>query len=260
MAALIIDTHAHYDDARFAGETNRLFPELAANGVAAVISCAVDQYVSHEANRRLAERFDFCFFTAGVHPLNIKDNGPLNLPLLRAQAAHEKCVAIGEIGLDYYYQSDNKPEQIALAAAQIQLANELGLPVSFHDRDAHEDTLGLLKKYKPRGVVHCFSGSAEMAGEILDMGMYIGIGGVITFQNAKKLVRVTEQLPLERILLETDAPYLAPVPYRGQTNRSDYIIKVAERIAALKNTTAEAVLAQCKRNAQALFGLPPQYS
>lgn len=256
MAALIIDTHAHYDDERFAGKTGRLFPELHAGGMAAVISCAVDQHASYEQNRRLAEQFDFCYFTAGVHPLNMEENGPLDLPLLRAQAAHEKCVAIGEIGLDYHYKSDDKAGQIALVAAQLQLANDLRLPVSFHDRDAHEDTLRLLNEYQPRGVVHCFSGSVEMAQEILRLGMYIGIGGVITFQNAKKLVHVAEQLPLERILLETDAPYLAPVPYRGQINRSDYILKVAERIAEIKGTTTEAVLSQCKQNAETLFGLP----
>lgn len=255
MDGLIIDTHAHYDDERFSGKIDRLFQELQVGGVAAVISCAVDEYASYEQNRSLAERYDFCYFAAGVHPLNMEENGPLDLALLRRQASHEKCVAIGEIGLDYHYKSDNSAEQISLVSKQLQLANELGLPISFHDRDAHEDSLSLLKKFKPRGVVHCFSGSAEMAQEILRLGMYIGIGGVITFQNAKKLVRVAEQLPLERILLETDAPYLAPVPYRGQTNRSDYIIKVAERIAEIKGITTNAMLMQCKQNAHELFGI-----
>ncbi len=253
MEPLIIDTHAHYDDERFEGEIDTLFAELEQNGVKSVITCAVDQKESYAKCISLAKQYPFCYFTAGVHPLNMKDNGKLDLPLLRSQAEHEKCVAIGEIGLDYYYQSDNKEQQLELVIKQIELANELNMPISFHDREAHEDTLKILKAYKPKGVVHCFSGSVEMAKEIVKLGLYIGVGGVITFANAKKLVAVVEELPLERILLETDAPYLAPVPFRGKTNRSDYIIKVAEKIAEIKNTTTNAVLEQCRDNAKKLF-------
>lgn len=253
MAGIIIDTHAHYDDERFTGMTDALFTELAQNRVKAVITCAVDQYNSYAQCRALAEKHTFCYFTAGVHPLNMKDNGPLNLPLLREQATHKKCVGIGEIGLDYHYAKNHQAEQIALVTAQLQLANELHLPISFHDRDAHADTLHVLQKYKPRGVVHCFSGSAEMAQEILNLGMHIGIGGILTFPNAKKLVRVVEETPLQSIVLETDAPYLAPVPYRGNCNRSDYILAIAAKIAEIKKLPVETVLHTCCETAQTIF-------
>lgn len=255
MAAPIIDTHAHFDDARFEQNADRLFSEMAANGVEAIISCAVNQHDSYEKNRQLAERYPICYFAVGVHAQNIEENGPLDLSLLRAQAAHKKCVAIGEIGLDYYYVQDNKAQQLEVVTKQLQLANELQLPVSFHDRDAHADTLCILQEYKPRGVVHCFSGSLEMAQEIIKLGMYIGIGGIVTFPNAKKLLRVAQEIPLEYIVLETDAPYLAPVPYRGQTNRSDYILKTAEHIAELRQTSTDTVLEQCRNNARTLFGI-----
>lgn len=253
MSSIIVDTHAHYDDERFAGNTDELFKEFGQNGVKGVITCAVDQYASYKKCRELAEKYNFCYFLAGVHPLNMEDNGKFVPELLCEQLNHKKCLGIGEIGLDYYYQKENREAQINLVKAQLELAVELNKPISFHDRDAHEDTLKILNTYKPKGVVHCFSGSAQMAKEIVKLGLYIGVGGVVTFNNAKKLVQVVEETPLSAILLETDAPYLAPVPNRGKTNRSDYIIHIAEKIAEIKGTTTEAVLQICYDNACSLF-------
>ena len=164
-------------------------------------------------------------------------------------------MAIGEIGLDYYWVDDNKEQQRALFEEQLALANSLNLPVIVHDRDAHADTLELLKKHRPKGVVHSFSGSAEMAKEILNLGMYIGIGGVLTFKNAKKLPEIAAALPSDRFLLETDAPYLAPVPYRSKINNSALILLVAEKLAELRNTDCESILKNSLNNAEKLFGI-----
>lgn len=252
---LIFDTHSHYDDERFENCRDDILDELFSSNVGAVISCAVDQFASYDANKNIAEKYKNCYFTAGVHPLNMADNGPLNRSVLVAQASHPKCVAIGEIGLDYHYLKDNRDEQISLVKEQITVANELSLPISFHDREAHEDTINILSELQPKGVVHCFSGSNEMAKEILKLGMYIGVGGVVTFNNAKKLLQVVKSVPLDRILIETDAPYLAPVPYRGMTNRSDYLIKVAEKIAEIKGIAVETVLECTYANACKLFNI-----
>ena len=168
---------------------------------------------------------------------------------------NKKIVAIGEIGLDYYWVSDNKEQQKELFSKQLELANKINKPVIVHDRDAHSDTLELLKKYRPMGVVHSFSGSPEMAKEVLKTGMYIGIGGVITFKNAKKLPEVVKMLPEDRFLLETDAPYLTPVPYRSKINNSAMIYLTAQKIAEIRNTETDRILLTAKQNAKNLFGI-----
>ena len=167
-----------------------------------------------------------------------------------------KIVAVGEIGLDYHWlDACPKDRQQEVFATQLELARELALPVAVHDREAHADTLEFLKKYKPAGVVHCFSGSWETAREILDLGMYIGLGGVVTFKNARHAVEVARNIPLERLVLETDAPYMAPVPYRGKRNDSSLIPLVAEKIGELRGLEAQAVLDITAENAARLFGL-----
>ena len=166
-----------------------------------------------------------------------------------------KCVAIGEIGLYYYWRQDNKELQKKVFIEQIQLAKKLGLPIIVHSRDAHEDTLNVLKEYKPAGVLHCYSGSAETAKEILKLGMYIGLGGAVTFKNAKKPLEVIEILPLDKLLLETDCPYMAPVPMRGKRNNSSYIPYVAEKIAEIKGVDAQEVIDIATQNTKSLFGL-----
>ena len=248
---LIFDTHAHFDDERFDDERESLLSALRESGVCGVITCGCDEKSSVKA-LKLAEKYDFLYAAVGIHPESIGQSG---LEDIKPLSAHKKCVAIGEIGLDYYWVNDNKDEQKALFCEQLELSADLGLPVIIHDRDAHCDTLEILKRYKPKGVLHSFSGSTEMAKEIIDMGMYIGIGGVITFKNAKKLPDVVKMLPDDRILLETDAPYLTPEPYRGKINHSALIYFTAEKIAEIRGTTTEKILKISKENAERLFGV-----
>ena len=249
---LIFDSHAHYDDERFSEIENELFPLLNSHGVGGILTCGCDGESSKKA-LELAEKYDFVFAAAGIHPCNVDSNTPISE--IEKLCKNPKCVAIGEIGLDYYWRDDNKPLQHEAFAAQLELANKLDLPVSVHDRDAHADTLDFLKKYKPKGVVHSFSGSVEMAEEILKLGMYFGVGGVITFKNAKKLPDVVKMLPLDRILLETDAPYLAPVPYRSKTNNSAMIYLTAQKIAEIKETTTEEILKVTNENAKKMLNI-----
>ncbi len=248
---LIFDSHAHYDDKKFDGIRGELLDSLPNHGVCGVINCGCDTESSKEA-LSFAEKYPYIYAAVGVHPENI---GGGTVTEIEELAKHKKCVAIGEIGLDYYWVSDNKEKQKALFEEQLILANKLKLPVIVHDRDAHADTLEILKNHRPKGVVHSFSGSPEMAKEILKLGMYIGIGGVITFKNAKKLPEVVEMLPEDRFLLETDAPYLTPVPHRGEINHSAMIYHTAKKIAEIKNTTVDEVLSSARKNTENLFGI-----
>ena len=248
---LIFDSHAHYDDKKFEEIRDSLLENLPQHGVCGIINCGCDTESSKKA-LTFAEKYPYIYAAVGVHPENIGGGTVLEIEGLTKQ---KKCVAIGEIGLDYYWVSDNKEEQKALFEEQLLLANRLRLPVIVHDRDAHADTLEILKKHRPKGVVHSFSGSRDMAQEILKLGMYIGIGGVITFKNAKKLPEVVEILPEDRFLLETDAPYLTPVPYRGKINHSAMIYYTAEKIAEIRNTSVEHILEVTKKNAEKLFNI-----
>ena len=248
---LIFDRHAHYDDAKFDKIRDELLDSLPRHGVCGVINCGCDTESSKKA-LAFAEKYPYFYAAVGVHPENI---GSGRVSEIEALAKHKKCVAIGEIGLDYYWTSDNKEEQKALFEEQLILANKLKLPVIVHDRDAHGDTLEILKKHRPKGVVHSFSGSPEMAKEILKLGMYIGIGGVITFKNAKRLPEVVEMLPEDRCLLETAAPYLSPVPHRGEINNSAMIYFTAQKIAEIRNTSLERILSSARRNTEILFNI-----
>lgn len=249
---LIFDTHAHYEDERFDEYRAEMFSLFNQKGVGKIITCGCDKESSLKA-LALAEKYDYVYAAVGIHPGNLNSN--TTVAEIEELAHHEKCVAIGEIGLDYYWVQDNKPQQKEIFISQLELAKKLSLPVLVHDRDAHADTLEILKYYKPKGVVHSFSGSVEMAEELLKIGMYLGIGGVITFKNAKKLPDVVKTLPEDRILLETDAPYLAPVPYRSKTNNSSLIYLTAQKIAELRETTTENILKATFNNAQNLFGI-----
>lgn len=248
----IYDTHAHYDDQRFDGILDQLMSEMQRNGVGRIINCGCDLKTNRK-NLKIAEKYPFVYSAVGIHPSNIESGTTLSD--IENFAKHEKCVAIGEIGLDYYWVSDNKQQQKEIFESQIALAKKLDLPIIVHDRDAHADTLEILKKTKPKGVIHSFSSSVEMAKEVLDLGMYLGIGGVITFKNAKKLPDVVKMLPLERLLLETDAPYLSPVPFRGKTNHSQMIYLTAQKIAEIKGETTEKILEISYNNAKKLFGV-----
>lgn len=247
---LIFDTHAHYDDPVFAESLDELVSSMKQAGVGGIITCGCDKESSLKA-LQLAEKYDIVYAAVGIHPGSI-DSGT-TIDDIKALTSHEKCVAIGEIGLDYYWRQDNKAEQIEILKKQLELANELDLPVLFHDRDAHADTLEILKQYKPKGVVHAFSGSVEMAREITKFGLYIGVGGVLTFKNARALPNVVADTSMDKILLETDAPYLAPVPHRGETNHSAFIHYVAEKMAEIKGISKSDVLNNTFQNAKKLF-------
>lgn len=248
----IFDSHAHYDDSRFDGIREELLDKMFASGVRGIVTCSVDG-ASAENSLSLAEKYEHLYAAVGIHPENLSSN--TSIKEIEALSKHPKCVAIGEIGLDYYWESDNKEQQIKTFEEQLILANKLGLPVIVHDRDAHADTLELLKKHKPKGVVHCFSGSVEMAEEILKLGMYIGIGGVVTFKNAKKLPDVVKIIPDDKLLVETDCPYLAPEPFRGKLCHSGMISLTAKKIADLKCSTPEKILETTAKNAKILFNL-----
>lgn len=250
----IFDSHAHYDDEAFSEDLPQLLAALPENGVTGVISCGVNTETSRFAVR-LSQNYPYIYAAAGFHPLNLEDV-PADVPAaLRPLLAEKKTVAVGEIGLDYHYEKETRQEQLALFETQLRLACELDIPVIVHDREAHEDTLRLLTRYRPRGVVHCFSGSVEMAEAILRLGMYIGLGGAVTFHNAKKPVEVAAMVPDERLLTETDAPYMAPVPLRGKRCDSRMIAYTAERLAEIRGTSTQAILDLTAQNAKTLFGI-----
>lgn len=248
----IFDSHSHYDDNRFDGVREQLFAQMQQNGVCGIVTCGCDEQ-SSKAALQLAEQYDFVYAAVGIHPESI--NSGTTPEQIKALAKHKKCVAIGEIGLDYYWQTNTREEQIEIFEKQILLARELNLPIIVHDRDAHADTLEILKKYKPKGVVHCFSGSVEMAKEIINLGLYIGVGGVITFKNARKLPDVVKIIPDSLLLVETDCPYLAPEPHRGKLCHSGMIKYTAQKIAEIRSTDTEQILKLTAQNAQKLFNI-----
>lgn len=250
----IFDTHAHYDDEQFREDLSALLLSLPEKGVSGVISCGVDVESTRYA-QSLSGIYNYIYAAAGFHPLNLEDVPNNAETVLRALLQAPKTVAVGEIGLDYHYEKETREEQLLLFEMQLRVAKELHLPVIVHDREAHEDTLRLLKQYKPAGVVHCFSGSVEMAKEILKLDMYIGLGGAVTFKNAVKPVEVAAMMPAERLLLETDAPYMTPVPFRGKRCDSSLIAYTAERIAEIRGVDAQDLCIQTEKNAKDLFGI-----
>ena len=248
----IFDTHSHYDDEKFSADRDEVLFRLHENGVCGVIDCGCDKASSLEAIK-LSEKFGFVYAAIGVHPHEAAEAKHRDLEELKALYSKEKVVAVGEIGLDYHYDFSPRSIQLEFFEKQLLLANELSLPVIVHDREAHEDTLNLLKKYKPKGVVHCFSGSAEMAKEVLKLGMYIGLGGAVTFKNARKPLEVAAVVPEDRLLLETDCPYMAPVPLRGSRCDSSMIAYTAEKIAEVRSCNVQELIDRCRENAKELF-------
>lgn len=250
----IFDTHAHYDDSRFDEDRDVLLRSLADKGVSHIVNCGCD-LKSSLTTVGLSEKYDFIYAAVGVHAHEAEEATEEDLQKIEHLYNNKKVVAVGEIGLDYHYDFSPRDRQLDIFERQLILANKLNLPVIVHDREAHEYTMNLLKKYKPKGVVHCFSGSAEMAKEIVKLGMYIGIGGAVTFKNAKKPVEVVQYLPLDKLLLETDAPYMTPVPFRGQRCDSAHIAYTAEKIAEIKGIDVQEIIDICNSNAKTLFGI-----
>lgn len=254
MYSNIFDTHAHYDDSRFDEDRDELISSLREKGVSHIVNCGCD-LKSSLTTLALSEKYDFIYAAIGVHAHEAEEATEEDLQEIEKLYQNKKVVAVGEIGLDYHYDFSPRERQLEVFEEQLILSKELGLPVIVHDREAHEDTMTLLKKHQPEGVVHCFSGSAEMAKELVRLGMYIGIGGAVTFKNAKKPVEVVEYLSLDRLLLETDAPYMTPVPFRGQRCDSSHISYTAEKIAQIKGMDVQELIDICSNNAKRLFGI-----
>lgn len=250
----IFDTHSHYDDEQFSQDRIELLSTMCNKGVTHIVSCGCD-IQSSKFNKQLSKEFDYVYYSAGFHPENLENINIEQIEEIKKIALDKKCVAIGEIGLDYHWMCSSKEKQIQFFKSQIELAKDLDLPVIVHDREAHGDTMDILKQTKPNGVLHCFSGSKEMAKELVKQGMYIGLNGVATFKNARKSLEVVKEIPIERLVLETDCPYLAPEPHRGKRNDSSFIPYIAERIGEVLGMTAQEILDITNANAKKLYNI-----
>ncbi|MDD3278480.1 MAG: TatD family hydrolase [Lachnospiraceae bacterium] len=252
---MIFETHAHYDDAAFDEDREVLLDSMQSNGIEKIINVSAD-LKSLDATAWLMKKYPYIYGAFGLHPDEIGSLDDEVLLHMQELCQEEKAVAVGEIGLDYYWNKENHETQIAGFKRQIELARQVKLPMIIHSREAAADTLAVMKEMHTEeigGVVHCFSYSVEMAKEYLNMGFYLGIGGVITYKNARKLVEVIKMAPLERLLLETDSPYLTPVPNRGKRNSSLNLPDIAAKIADIRGITYEEVTAVTQVNAEDLF-------
>lgn len=253
---MIYDSHAHYDDEQFDEDRDSLLQEMKQNRVGMILNMSSD-YASIKKTVDLVNKYDFIYGAVGIHPENAHEyNDEVRKEILEILKG-EKFRAIGEVGLDYYWESNPPKEvQIRVLKDQYEIAKSLGVPVILHDRESHEDILNIASEYKEvTSVFHSYSGSVEMAKEIIKLGGYIGVSGVLTFKNARKLPEVVLEIPLDRLLIETDAPYMAPVPYRGKRNRSDYLLGVAERISEIKGISVDEVLQATGDNLKRLLSL-----
>lgn len=251
----IFDTHAHYADSAFDEDRETVLAELPEKGVSYVMLASSSVEDTAE-NSELAERYGYIYAAAGVHPESVDDNPADYLDIVaRTVRSNPKEKAIGEIGLDYHYDGYDREKQIVLFEEQIVLAKELGLPIIVHSRDAAEDTMNILKKHRPAGVMHCFSYSAEIAREIVKLGMYVGFTGVVTFKNAKKAVKALAEVPHDRLLLETDCPYMAPEPFRGKRCDSSMIAYTAQAAAAIKGLDVQELINITCENAKRFYSI-----
>ncbi len=250
----IFDTHAHYDDESFDEDRFELLDEMFQNGVCGIINCGCTVENSKKSID-FAEKYADIYAAVGIHPQNAAEESANAIEQIEILAAHKKVVAIGEIGLDYHYDYTPKDMQLEWFEKQILLAKKLDLPVIVHDREAHADCVELILKHKPRGVMHCFSGSVETAKQLTGIGFYIGLGGSVTFKNAKKPAEVAASVDFDKLLLETDCPYMTPVPFRGRRNNSALITHTAEKIAGLRGITAQEVIDKATQNAYTLFNI-----
>ena len=252
---MIFDTHAHYDDDAFDEDRDELLSGMAAKNVEYIVNVGASM-ASSKRSIALAEKYPFIYAAVGVHPDEVGELNEEKFNRLREWTKHEKVKAVGEIGLDYYWDKEQHDLQKHWFMRQMELAKESNLPMIVHSREAAKDTLDMIIAAKPldlSGIIHCYSYSVEQAREYLNMGYYIGIGGVLTFKNAKKLKEVAEYAPLSQIVLETDCPYLAPTPYRGKRNDSSMIAYVAEELAAIKQMPVEEVLRITNENGKKLY-------
>lgn len=253
---MIFDTHAHYDDEQFDIDRKELLTAMPSLGVGTIVNVSAT-YESCASSVKIASEFPHVYAAVGIHPDEVGNLDETRFQEISKLADKEKVVAVGEIGLDYYWDKEDHEVQAKWFIRQLDLAREKNLPVIIHSREAAADTMYIMQNYARdlKAVIHCYSYSVEMAEEYVNMGYYIGVGGVVTFKNAKKIKEVVKKVPLERILLETDCPYLAPVPFRGKRNQSSYIQYVVQEIAALKGVSEEEVIAQTEENAREFYQL-----
>lgn len=254
---MLFDTHAHYDARRFDSDRHELLASMQQNGVGRILNAGCDLESSRMAIE-LAHQYDFLYAAVGSHPDDADHVDGALVDTYRELAKDKKVVAIGEIGLDYYYEDVPREQQKKAFRMQMELARELNLPVIVHERDAHGDGLEIVKDFPDvTGVFHCYSGSLEMARELVKLGWYVGFTGVLTFKNARKALEVAENVPLHRIVLETDCPYMAPEPYRGKRCDSTMLPRMAEKLAQLRDKTVEEIEQITWENGCRLFRLNP---
>lgn len=254
---MIFDTHAHYDDEAFDEDRIQLLDSMKEAGIGTIVNIGANM-ASSRGSLKLAHEYDFIYAAVGVHPSDSAELDDGKMLELKELSADDRCVAIGEIGLDYYWPEPDRDLQKMWFRKQIALAKEVKLPVVIHSRDAAADTLAILKEENAGvngGVVHCFSYSAEVAKQCVDMGFFIGVGGVVTFKNGRKLKETVDILPLDNIIIETDAPYLAPTPHRGERNCSLYLPLVVETIADIKGVSTEEVIRITEENAKRMYNI-----
>ena len=252
---MIFDTHAHYDDKAFDEDRDELLASMPEKGVGLILDPGCDE-ISSKAALALSEKYPYVYAAVGIHPEELGEDPHSALEEIRKLAAHKKCRAIGEIGLDYYWDMSRKEEQKEIFEAQLALACELDLPVIVHDREAHGDCLEIVNRFPlARGVFHCFSGSAETAEELLRRGWYLGFDGPVTYKNARRALEVLAITPLERILIETDSPYMSPAPMRGKRNDSSNLVYIINKIAEIKGLPAGEIERITFENGKRLFGI-----
>ncbi len=251
---MIWDTHAHLDDPRFKEDFAAMLERARVAGITRILNPGYD-LASSLRSVELARRYDHIYAAVGIHPHDAKDASAETWDVLRKLATDPKVVAWGEIGLDYYRDLSPRPRQQEVFIRQIELADEAGLPIIIHNRDAHQDLLKIVQAHPPKqgGVFHCYSGSWEMAKVLLGLGFYLSFAGPVTYKNNRQTVEVAAKVPLDRFFVETDAPYLTPEPYRGRRNEPAFVREVAIRVAVAKNLTVEEVGLQAMRNAESLF-------
>jgi TatD DNase family protein len=254
---MLIDSHAHYDDERFDIDRDEVMKKIISHGVAAVVNPSTN-LASMRKVLEMSESYDFLYAALGIHPHEAVEFSNSSLDAIREMSRSGKVVAIGEVGLDYHYDFSPRETQRECFAAHIGLAGELKLPLIIHDRDAHKDVIDIIKSENANftgGVFHCFPGSIEMAREVLDAGFYISLGGTVTFKNARKPVEVAKYIPIDRLLVETDSPYMTPVSHRGKRNDSGYLPLIVQKIAEIRNMKVEQVTQVTTENTCRLFNL-----
>ncbi|MBI9012985.1 MAG: TatD family hydrolase [Clostridiales bacterium] len=254
---MLFDSHAHLDSSKFNQDRDAVIKRAYDSGVKWIMNPGADYESSIDAVK-LAETYDFMYAAVGIHPHDAKSLDDMMLGLIKAMARKRKVKAIGEIGLDYHYDFSPRDEQVYWFRKQLQLAKELRMPVIIHDREANNDVMKILKEensFETGVLMHCFSGSAELARQYVKLGAYISIAGPVTFKNSRKLIEVVETVPMDRLMIETDSPYLTPTPFRGKRNESAHVRYVAEKIAEIKGLTFEEVAEQTAKNAKKYFNI-----